>query len=53
VGADVGEYDGDDVGDADVGETEVGEGVDKKVGTSVGWDVGSFVPIGLIGRHIK
>jgi len=38
----------------EVGETEVGvEVVDRKVGTSVGWAVGSFVPIGLNGKHIK
>jgi len=38
----------------EVGEIEVGvEVVDTKVGASVGWDVGSFVPIGLIGKHIK
>jgi len=38
----------------EVGETEVGVVVvDTEVGASVGWDVGSFVPIGLIGKHIK
>jgi len=38
----------------EVGGTEVGvEVVDKKVGASVGWAVGSFVPISLIGKHIK
>jgi len=38
----------------EVGETEVGLVVDTTtVGASVGWTVGSFVPIGLIGRHIK
>jgi len=38
----------------EVGESEVGAVVvDRRVGASVGWDVGSFVPIGLIGKHIK